>query len=106
MFVRTFLGGGARSMRRIKFTDTHIENGHFLCVYARAGEEITILRSIYLHTQIGNLRIRNLRMRRKKLCKPSYAYMLVPVLEKSQFRKYFGKWHQLYYGLIFNCRLI
>ncbi len=31
----------------IKFTDTHIENGHFLCVYARAGEEITILRSIY-----------------------------------------------------------
>ena len=30
-----------------KFIDTHIENGHFLCVYARAGEEITILRSIY-----------------------------------------------------------
>jgi hypothetical protein len=30
-----------------KFTDMHIENGHFLCVYARAGEEITILRSIY-----------------------------------------------------------
>jgi hypothetical protein len=30
-----------------KFTDTHIENGHFLCVYARAGEEITILHSIY-----------------------------------------------------------
>ena len=30
-----------------KFTDTHIENGHFLCVYAQAGKEITILRSIY-----------------------------------------------------------
>ncbi len=27
------------------------------------------------YTQIGNLCIRNLRMRRKKLCKPSYAYM-------------------------------
>ncbi len=33
--------------RNGKFTDTHIENGHFFCVYARAGEEITILRSIY-----------------------------------------------------------
>jgi hypothetical protein len=22
------------------------------------------------------------------------VYVLVPVLEKSQFRKYFGKWHQ------------
>jgi hypothetical protein len=29
------------------------------------------------YTQIGNLRIGNLRMRRKKLCKPSYAYMRV-----------------------------
>ncbi len=49
MFVRTFLGGGARSICGAyrKFTDTHIEDGHFLCVYARAGEEITILRSIY-----------------------------------------------------------
>ncbi len=38
----------------IKFTDTHIENGHFLCVYAQAGEEITILRSI----QLGLTKIR------------------------------------------------
>jgi hypothetical protein len=35
-----------------KFTDTHIKNGHFLCVHARAGEEITILHSIYLYRYI------------------------------------------------------
>ena len=29
------------------------------------------------YTQIGNLRIGNLRMRRKKLCKPSYSYMRI-----------------------------
>jgi hypothetical protein len=29
------------------------------------------------YTQIGNLCIENLRMRRKKLCKPSYAYMCI-----------------------------
>jgi hypothetical protein len=29
------------------------------------------------YTQIGNLRIGNLCMRRKKLCKPSYAYMRI-----------------------------
>jgi hypothetical protein len=29
------------------------------------------------YTQIGNLCIGNLRMRRKKLCKPSYAYMRI-----------------------------
>ncbi len=27
-------------------------------------------------------------------CSNAYMRMLVPVLEKSQFRKYFGKWHQ------------
>ncbi len=32
-----------------KFTDTHIENGHFLCVYAGAGEEITILHTTLFH---------------------------------------------------------
>ncbi len=30
------------------------------------------------YTQIGNLRIGNLCMQRKKLCKPSYAYMPIP----------------------------
>jgi hypothetical protein len=29
------------------------------------------------YTQIGNLRIGNLRMQRKKRCKPSYAYMRI-----------------------------
>jgi hypothetical protein len=29
------------------------------------------------YTQIGNLRIENLRMRRKKLREPSYAYMRI-----------------------------
>ncbi len=29
------------------------------------------------YTQIGNLRIGNLCMRRKKLCKPSYTYMCI-----------------------------
>ena len=38
----------------------------------------------YVDTQIGNLRIGNLRMRRKKLCKPSYAYAYVTEPKKSQ----------------------
>ncbi len=55
-----------------KFTDTNIENGHFLCVYARAGEEITVLRSIYadrkpLHRKPSHAK--------EKIRKPSYAYV-------------------------------
>ena len=54
------------------------------------------------YTQIGNLCIRNLRMRRKKLRKPSYAYMRISLsarptakilavrgLKKSSFGKSF-----------------
>ena len=50
-------------------------------VYARVGEEITVA-----YTQIGNLCIGNLCMRRKKLRKPSYEYMRIYVTEpkKSQ----------------------
>jgi hypothetical protein len=36
------------------------------------------------YTQIGNLRIGNLHMRRKKLRKPSYAYAYVTEPKKSQ----------------------
>jgi hypothetical protein len=45
-----------------RFTNTLIENGHFLCVYARASKEITILQGVYAD------RNQNLCMRRKKIC--------------------------------------
>ncbi len=57
-----------------KFTDTHIENVHFLCVYARVGEEIDILRSIYADRKPLH---RKPLHAKEKLRKPSYAYMRV-----------------------------
>ncbi len=44
-----------------------------MCICA-SGQRITFY---VAYTQIGNLRIGNLRMQRKKLCKPSYAYMRI-----------------------------
>jgi hypothetical protein len=65
-----------------KFTDTHIENGHFLCVYARAGEEITILRSIYAHRKPLHRKPSHAKEKTSQTVLHVYAYVTEP--KKSQ----------------------
>jgi hypothetical protein len=62
-----------------KFTDTHRKWSFIMCMRERAKKS-----PFYVaYTQIGNLRIGNLHMRRKKLRKPSYAYMLTRYGDKE-----------------------